>query len=192
MKFRFLKIVVISSLFFSNLALADWGTGAVDIGCEKTNDLLSITTSIKWNEEYDSFMKNNPTGASIGIENAVFLLDTIQHNAEDVKYSCQLKSNIFKVTIDSSGHILVVNKNGVPLYKFTQVYPSDNDIYGLSYTIKNYHLKIQSDEKVVECITRDNVQEICSQNIINEIQSTPNKALKVQPSAAGDAASGAP
>jgi len=186
-------MAAIAFILFSEPVFADYESGAVDIQCDKDNDLLVIRTYIKWNEDYDLFRKLHPYGRSVNKEHAVFLLDSISgENNHHANYECRIKNNQFTAEISRSGVFSVINNHKKPVYKFTDIYPSDDDIYGLSYTIKDYYLKISSDEKVIECITRTGQQQVCGEAIVNKIRSNPNQSPKAQPSAAGNSASGAP
>lgn len=159
---RLIQLAIAILALFPLIAFADYGSGAVEISCDEGNDALIINTYIKWNEDYDSFKEEYPNGSAVRKNEAVFLLDAIETN---VSYGCQLKKKFFIVTISESGE-LVVTSGGNTIYRFTDVYPSDNDIYGLSYTINKYYLKIASNAKVIECVTRGNEKEICKPFII--------------------------
>lgn len=146
------------------VVLADHGSGTVEISCDAANDTLTINTYIKWNEDYDSFITAHPTGSAVSKKDAVFLLNAIK---DVVGYECQLKKSSFIVRISRSGH-LVVTSDGKTIYKFTDVYPSNNDIYGLSYTIEKYYLNITSSAKVIECVTRTRDKEVCKPYIMEK------------------------
>jgi len=123
-------------------------------------------------------MNEHPEGASVSKENAVFLLNAIdEKNNYQANYSCQLKNNVFKVIIHRSGVFSVLSKDDNPVYKFTDIYPSDNNIYGLNSTIKKYYLKLSSDGKAIECITRNGEQQVCDENIVNKIKSKPSNFM---------------
>jgi hypothetical protein len=146
------------------VVFADYGSGAVEISCDAASDTLTINTYIKWNEDYESFITAHPNGSVVGKKDAVFLLDAIKGV---VNYECQLKKSSYVVNISSSGH-LAVTSEGITIYKFTDVYPSDNDIYGLSYTNQKYYLKITSGGKVIECATRTQDKEVCKPYIMEK------------------------
>jgi hypothetical protein len=175
--FRNLKIAFIIFVIYSDFSFADYGSGVVDIRCNLNKDLLVISTYIKWNEEYDSFMASYPKGAFVSKEEALFTLRAIDgKNDFQQNYNCQLKNNFFTITIGHTGLLLVLNQNKKPIYKFTDSYPSNNDIYGLSYSIKSYYLKISSNEIVTECITRKGEAQVCEENVVNKVKSKPNKS----------------
>lgn len=154
---RLTRLPIAILALFPLVAFADYGSGAVEITCDVVTDTLTINTYIKWNENYDSFIAKHPSGSAVSKEDAVFLLEAIK---DGVDYGCQLNKSFFIVRISKSGE-LVVTGDGKTIYKFSDVYPSDNDIYGLSNTIEKYYLKITNGKKVIECVTRIRDKEIC-------------------------------
>lgn len=165
---RFL-VIFTTLMLFSHVSLADYGSGAVNIVCDKADSKFRINTYIKWNEEYDEFKGKHPLGFYENAGGATYLLDSLRRNKNfKADYQCQIEDNLFKVSVYVSGHFDVFNDKEELLFRFEDIYPSDNDVYGLGSTITNYYLEIDQEEKIKECVTRRRVGELCSNNIVNQ------------------------
>jgi len=162
--FNLTKVILLISILFPFTLIADYGSGVVDISCEKEKDLLTIKTYIEWNEEYDSFIDENPTGFKISREKSIFSLSKIK---DDINSNCNLQNNTFKLRINSTGHIYISDSDKI-IYKYTVTYPNGDSIYGTSSPIDNYSLKIKSDGKVIECFSLKHKEVSCHPYLLNE------------------------
>ncbi len=172
---RKLKAAATFLAIWPSIVFADYGSGALDIACNSESDLLTIATSIKWNEDYNKFREEYPDGASISSEGAVFLLSSIKDRAT---YECQLQGKSFSVEIRRTGQLLVTSNNEA-IYRYTDIYPSGNDVYGLSSSIEKYILKITSEAEVIECITRSQ-EEVCENYSLPIVPSSTPPVVKAQ------------
>ena len=57
-----ISFIYSAGLYVSEASYADYGSSTITVTCNPSQDTFSVTPSIMWNEELDSFMQSHPDG----------------------------------------------------------------------------------------------------------------------------------
>jgi hypothetical protein len=162
---KYYLVWLLALIGISGQALADYGSGFMEVKCDKERSKFYIWPSILWNEDYDSYLQKHPDGVDIGEIFSSVLLSGIDNQKI---IDCKIDNVEFSVEIEP--HQLKILRNGVNIYHYKSSH--GESIYGAN---NRYYYLFKFDSMKMADICRDSAGVTSCENLLSLSNVTENK-----------------